>query len=196
MTDDAFWDLIGRTVEQPGDRDERTEWLTEELTRLPVAQIVDFARRLSAVRRRADTWTMWAAARVVHGGWCSDDSFWYFQLWLLTLGRPRFDHVVADPDTLADVEEVRALAARPMREWSDQDWPEWESLDYAAHEAHQEVTGQECGLEQVLGDVPVNPAPTDTPWDPSDDDAVTRRLPRLTALVTPQPIHATYDGPA
>ncbi|SDD76920.1 DUF4240 domain-containing protein [Actinokineospora iranica] len=187
MTDDAFWHLIGRAVEQPGDRDERADWLTEELTRLPVAQIVDFARKLSAVRLRADTWAMWAAANVVYRGSCSDDSFWYFQLWLLTLGRAEFDRVVADPDTLADVPAVRSLAARPMREWADQDWPEWESLDYAAHEAHQEVTGQECGLEQLL-DLPQCPEPAGPPLDPAEHPAA---LPRLTALFAPAPMELT-----
>ncbi|OLR91758.1 DUF4240 domain-containing protein [Actinokineospora bangkokensis] len=150
MTDEAFWQLIGRAVEQPGDRDERAEWLTEELTRLPRAQVVDFATRLAAVRCRADTPALAAAARLIHAGQCSEDAFRSFQLWLLTLGRDRFDTVVADPDALADLPEVQALAARPVREWSAQDWPEWESLDYAAHEAWAEGGGGEYGLEQEL----------------------------------------------
>ncbi|WP_018685885.1 DUF4240 domain-containing protein [Actinokineospora enzanensis] len=180
MTDEAFWQLLGRTLEQPGDRDERAEWLTEELTRLPVAQITDFASRLSAVRLRADTWTMWGAARLIHEGWCTPETFWSFQLWLLTLGRETYDRVIAEPDALADVPRVRELAVRPMREWSDQDWPEWESLDYAAYEAHQEVTGKECGLEE-LG-LPTVSAPADEQWDLADRGELGTRLPRLSAL--------------
>ncbi|PPK63594.1 DUF4240 domain-containing protein [Actinokineospora auranticolor] len=180
MTDEAFWQLIGRTAEQPGDRDERTEWLTEELTRLPVPQIIDFAQRLATVHHKADTWTMRAAARLIHDGWCSDDSFWSFQLWLLTLGRDTFERAVDDPDTLAEVESIRVLAAKPMKEWADRDWPEWESLDYAAHEAHQEATGQECGLESL--DLPTAPNPQDAPWDLADPAQLQARLPHLSTL--------------
>ncbi|MCP2273622.1 Protein of unknown function (DUF4240) [Actinokineospora diospyrosa] len=176
MTDDAFWQLISRTTEQAGDRDEQSEWLAEELTRLPVAEVVDFARRLAEVRRRADTWTMWAAAHLIEEG-CSGDGFCYFQLWLLTLGREVFDRAVADPDSLAEVPGVRGLAARPMREWSDQDWPEWESLDFAAHEAHQEVTGRELAVP-----VAREGRAADAEWDIEDEEQVRARLPRLWAL--------------
>ncbi|GAA3046960.1 DUF4240 domain-containing protein [Actinokineospora globicatena] len=187
MTDEAFWQLIGRAVEQPGDRDERAEWVTEELTRLPVAGVVEFARRLAVVCGAADTWTMWAAARVVADG-CSAEGFRSFQLWLLTLGRVVFERAVVDPDSLAEVAQVRALAARPMREWSDQDWPEWESLDFAAHEAHQEVTGEEFGLER-LGLAVAASRPGADAWDIADEDEVAVRLPRLSALFADR--HAT-----
>ncbi|SER05338.1 DUF4240 domain-containing protein [Actinokineospora terrae] len=180
MTDEGFWQLIGRATEQPGDRDEQSEWLTEELTRLPVGEVVEFARRLAEVRRRADTWTMWAAAHLIEEG-CSADGFCYFQLWLLTLGREVFERAVADPDSLAEVPGVLALAGRPMREWSDQDWPEWESLDFAAHEAHQEVTGVESGLER-LGLPGAAATPVDAEWDIEDEDEVRARLPRLWSL--------------
>jgi hypothetical protein len=186
MTDEAFWLLITRAAEQPGDRDEQAEWLTEELTRLPVEQIVAFQVKLSEVRLRADTWPMWAAARVIQDGFCSDDSFWYFQLWLLSLGRATFDRIVKNPDTLAELEAVRSLAARPMKAWSDQCWPDWESLDYAAHEAYQDATGREAGLEQALlaagFDLPCAPDPADIDWDVAEPDAVAHHLPRLTLL--------------
>ncbi|SDI29736.1 Protein of unknown function [Actinokineospora alba] len=186
MTDEAFWLLIERAAEQAGDRDEQAEWLAEELTRLPVEQIVGFQIQLSAHRLRADTWDMWAAARVIFDGFCSDDSFWYFQLWLLGLGRHTFDRVVAEPDLLAEVESVRALAAKPLRTWSERDWPDWESLDYAAATAYQDATGRELGLEKALLDagidLPVNPDPADVDWDPSDLTVVAARLPRLSLL--------------
>lgn len=186
MTDEAFWLLIERAAEQAGDRDEQAEWLAEELTRLPVEQIVGFQIKLSAHRLRADTWDMWAAARVIMDGFCSDDSFWYFQLWLLALGRHTFDRVVAEPDLLAEVESVRALAAKPIRTWSESEWPDWESLDYAAATAHQDATGRELGLEKALSDagidLPVNPDPADVDWDPGDPAEDAARLPRLSLL--------------
>jgi hypothetical protein len=186
MTDEAFWKLIERATEQRGDREERTEWLSEELSRLPHGEIVDFQIRLSAVRLRADSWDLWVAAGVIHEGSCSDDSFWYFQLWLLSLGRQTFERVVADADVLADVEAVRKLAARSMNAWSDEDWPEWETLDYAAASAYQDATGREDGLDQALDalglDLPVVPNPADVDWNPADPATVAARLPRLTLL--------------
>lgn len=186
MTDEAFWLLIERAAEQAGDRDEQAEWLAEELTRLPVEQIVGFQIQLSAHRLRADTWHLWAAARVIMDGFCSDDSFWSFQLWLLGLGRHTFDRVVAEPDLLAEVEAVRALAAKPIRTWSENDWPGWESLDYAAATAHQDATGRELGLEKALSDagidLPLTPQPADADWNPADPAEAAARLPRLSLL--------------
>ncbi|WP_197523116.1 DUF4240 domain-containing protein [Actinokineospora pegani] len=175
MTDEAFWQLIARAAEQPGDRDERAEWLTEELTRLPVAQIVDFAVRLHTVRTRADTPGLLRAARLIHDGVCTDEVFRSFQLWLLTLGRAAFDAVVADADALADQAPVRELAARPMREWSAQDWPEWESLDFAAHDAYGE--SGERALDEELSELGVAHS---APAAPLSRETVV--LPRLTAL--------------
>ncbi|MGH3862010.1 DUF4240 domain-containing protein [Actinokineospora sp.] len=186
MTDDAFWLLIERAAEQAGDRDEQAEWLAEELTRLPVEQIVGFQVQLSAHRSRADTWDLWAAARVIMGDFCSDEGFWAFQLWLLGLGHHTFDRVVAEPDLLAEVEPVRALAAKPIHTWSESDWPSWESLDYAAATAHQDATGRELGLEKALSnagiDLPLTPVPADVDWNPADPAEVAARLPRLSLL--------------
>ncbi|MDQ3577882.1 MAG: DUF4240 domain-containing protein, partial [Actinomycetota bacterium] len=75
MTDEAFWQVIGRAVEQPGDSVERAEWVAEELTRLPVAQIAEFQRRLVAARVHADTWAVWAATRVILDGYRTDDTY-------------------------------------------------------------------------------------------------------------------------
>jgi len=47
--------------------------------------------------------------------------FWYFLPWLVGLGREYFDRVVADPDALADVPEVRRLAMLTMDRWTDDD---------------------------------------------------------------------------
>ncbi|WP_026424328.1 DUF4240 domain-containing protein [Actinokineospora inagensis] len=176
MTEDAFWQLLARAAEQPGDRDERADWLAEELTRLGTDEVTSFARHLAAATTRANTWPLLAAAALIEGG-RSDDAFWYFRLWLVGLGRTTFDAAVGDPDTLADLPAVRALASKPSDEWSDEDWPEWESLDYAAPEAHQELTGAEGGLPDIA-----EGAPTGQEFDVEHEVELRNRLPRLTAL--------------
>ncbi|RGC65562.1 hypothetical protein C5N14_27870 [Micromonospora sp. MW-13] len=101
---------------------------------------------------------------------------------------------MADPDTLADVPRVRRLAGRPTGEWSDEEWPDWESLDYVADEAYERITGVAEGLEDAVlargepGDDSSDPG--DEPEEPveSDDPAeFARRYPRLAAMFPPVP---------
>jgi Protein of unknown function (DUF4240) len=64
-------------------------------------------------------------------GPCSMDSFHYFQMWLVGLGRHAYEAAIGDPDSLADVPEVVRLAPLPQP-WRDEDYPHWESLEYVA----------------------------------------------------------------
>lgn len=182
MTLDEFWTLVERST--TGGVDDRAEWLVEQLAALRLDDIVDFEIHLTAQRRRVDTWLMWDAATRLLDGFCSDDSFFYFQPWLVGLGRETFDRVAADPDALADVPEVRDLAERPMPEWDEDEWPEWEALNDVAYEAYARVSGEEDGLDDALAalglDRVVNPEPED---DPRDEDQRAASLPRLAALL-------------
>ncbi|MER5362637.1 hypothetical protein [Streptomyces sp. NPDC002785] len=60
-------------------------------------------------------------------------------------------------------------AGRPLKTWSDDEWPEWELLDYVAAEAFDMLTGEEEGLEEALEaeglDIPCNPEPSGEEWD-------------------------------
>ncbi|MFE0736567.1 DUF4240 domain-containing protein [Streptomyces sp. NPDC058855] len=142
MNDDAFWALMDELSRRPGDRDERLEWLAGELRRRPAADSVAFQVRLERACEAADTRALWRAADLITGG-CSDDGFHYFTLWLVGQGRKTYESVVADPDALADVPEVRALVGRHQEEWDDDAWPEWEELEYVAQDVYDELTGQE-----------------------------------------------------
>jgi hypothetical protein len=78
----------------------------------------------------------------IFGGWCSDDGFEYFRLWLIGQGRVIFERAVTMPDSLAAVPAIRRLAGRRRLEWNDdEEWPEWETLDYIAARAYHLVTG-------------------------------------------------------
>ncbi|MFI9554566.1 DUF4240 domain-containing protein [Nonomuraea endophytica] len=52
------------------------------------------------------------------------DSVWYFQMWLVGLGRQTFEGVTSDPDTLAEVSAVqRFLYLQSNRiPRTDEDW--------------------------------------------------------------------------
>ena len=149
MNEDAFWALIDELSRRPDDRDERLEWLRAELLRRPAAESVEFQVRLEDACEVAGTRAMWRAADRIESGASTDDGFHYFTLWLVGQGRKVYDSVVADPDALADVPGIRALVGRHRNEWDDDEWPEWEWLDYVAQDAYDELTGQEddCGEE-------------------------------------------------
>ena len=42
---------------------------------------------------------MWCAAYIMNGG-CSDDSFEYFRLWVISRGKDVYQKAKANPDTL------------------------------------------------------------------------------------------------
>jgi hypothetical protein len=185
MDVDEFWLFLQRSREVTSDPDERLRWLALHLARSPLSRIVDFQILLNQIRRRSDTYDMWEAANLIFGGHCSTDSFWYFQAWLIGLGRDTFDLVVTDPDNLADVPEVRRLAERPMREWADE-WPEWEALSYVAAGAFEEATGEEEGIYDAMAGRghrnQSDPRPTGLSWNSRNSTEVVRRLPRLSRL--------------
>lgn len=187
MEIDAFWDLIEQSRRETGDHRSRADRLQAELAKRRPAEIADFQVLLDRTRRRVDTYDVWAAASLILDGFCSGDSFWYFQAWLVGLGRDAFARVAADPDDLADLPEVTRLAGRPMRDWSEADeWPEWELLNYAAVEAYDQATGESEGIYEVVEarghDVPEDPDPTGDAWDYDDPAELRRRLPRLSGL--------------
>ena len=137
MDGDGFWELIERSRQETSDPHARLAWLQQQLAQQPTAEIVDFQVWLDRVRRRADTWDMWGAAYLICDSLCSGDGFWYFQVWLIGLGRDAFERAVTNPDNLAGLPEVLRLAGRPVDDWSHDDWPDWESLSYVAWEAYE-----------------------------------------------------------
>jgi hypothetical protein len=190
VTLDDFWALIDESATAVPAW-ERAEWLTERLAELSVDAVVDFETHLIAQRKRVDTWLMWGIGLHLMQGFCSNDGFFYFQPWLIGLGRQTFERVVADPDTLADLPEVRSLAGRPVDKWADEEWPEWEALNSVALDAYERVTGED-GLDKALEarglELVVDPDPDDEEWDIDSADELAARFPRLAVLLSDQPV--------
>jgi hypothetical protein len=176
-----FWDLIERSGQNEPDPDERAEWLGGRLVKLSPDEIIDFRKHLDGLHERADTWHMWGAANLICGG-ASEDNFWFFQSWLVGLGRETFERAVANPDTLADVPLVIELA--DAEEWDDEDWPDWEQLEYVADDAYEEKTDDD--LDEVLDGIGhqyrLSPDPADPEFDLDDRAEQERRYPRLSEL--------------
>jgi hypothetical protein len=182
-----FWALIQGSSAAAKSQRERTEWLTEHLARLPVPAIIEFELHLAAQRKRVDTWLMWGAAWIIMQGWCSDDGFFYFQPWLVGLGHESFERVADDPDSLADIPQIYHLAGRRRSDWSDDEWPDWELLNYVARNAYERVTSEADGLDNALEAQGLHriggAAPEDEPWNYDDLEQRLARLPRLTVLL-------------
>jgi hypothetical protein len=180
---DEFWFLIEASGDAGVEKAEREAFLRERLWRAPRSHLLDFVQHLSATREPANTYRLWHAAELIMGGWCSTDSFHYFQMWLVGLGRTAYDAAIADPNTLALASGVRRLATLP-RPWQDDDFPDWESLEYVACEIGEQRPDIDGDIRDVLSDernilLRMNPSPNDNPLTPV---AVPGRYPRLWTL--------------
>jgi hypothetical protein len=184
---DDFWSLIALSGAEETDRQRRAGWLSAQLAKRPADDIVAFELHLTAQRKRVDTWRMWGVGLYVMQGLCSTDGFFYLQPWLVGLGRATFERVVTDPDALADVPEIQRLAGRPVDVWTDDEWPEWELLNYAALEAYELATGNADALDDELdarGLIRIcDPSPEGEPWDYESPTERQALVPRLSALL-------------
>ena len=190
MDIDAFWQLIADSLEHAPGRAARGHYLQGRLAALAPDSIVAFQAFLDQACDRALTWDLWGAAMRIFGGWCSDDGFEYFRLWLIGRGRVTFERAVTMPDSLATVPAIRRLAGRHRREWdNDEEWPEWETLDYIAARAYHLVTStdDECGedfydaVESRLGGTTFRRHPEGERWDAADEPTAALKIPALAA---------------
>ncbi|KAB8186276.1 DUF4240 domain-containing protein [Nonomuraea phyllanthi] len=128
------------------------------------------------------------AAALIYEGYCGDDPFLYFRLWLVAQGKAVYEGALDAVDSLADHRPVQLLATKPMSDWDeDSEWPWLESLLYVALHAYEHTTGKNFDdaiatrrpdtLRSVFeGD------PAGEPWDLSNPEEIRRRGPRLAAL--------------
>jgi len=170
-----FWKLIEdarRQIPDPADGEEVAARAAAVLSAYPREEIVAAGQVLRELMAGSYRTPLWAAAYVINGG-CSNDGFDYFRGWLILQGREVFEHVVADPDALADLPVIRAQAPGAA-------YLECEDTLYIASRAHRAATGE---------DLPPHPFPIrhpelDPAWDFDFDDRIEmkQRLPRLAAL--------------
>ena len=112
MDIDAFWQLIADSLEHAPGRAAREHYLEGRLAALAPDGIVAFQAFLDQACDRAFTWELVGAATRIFGGWCSDDSFEYFRLWLIGRGRMTFERAITMPDSRC----IRPMS--PARLWA------------------------------------------------------------------------------
>jgi hypothetical protein len=133
MGEDRYWRLIADSLDYAEDDQEaQLAFLRRELAGLAPEEIVGF--RLRTDKLLYDTYTseMWCAGWIMNGG-CSDDSFEYFRLWVISRGREVYENARRDPDSLISVADT------PVPEGLF----DLESLWYVANDAFEQKTGKD-----------------------------------------------------
>jgi hypothetical protein len=171
MDSSTFWDLVDRSrAGTDGDLEAQGANLVALLDDLPVEEVVAFDARFVEANLALYTWDV-AGAGTVLLGWMSDDVFTDLRTWVVARGRAVHERVLADPDSLVEV-DVADLEAVGLAE----------ELAYAAHGAYESRTGRallDDHPDQELAEPGVPPA--GEAFDTADDAELRRRYPRLAA---------------
>jgi hypothetical protein len=131
LDEDRFWKIIETARDNAnGDYEEQQEELANELRKLTLNDLLLFGNRFRYFRGQANTWELWGAIYIIHGG-CGDDSFNDFREWVIGQGREFYYKVLTDPETLVNVETSKIEDVN------------WEGLGYVPSTVFEERTGQE-----------------------------------------------------
>ena len=131
IDEDLFWKIIQITKDNSNDDfNQQQEELAKELRKLTPDDIILFANRFRYFRGQANTWELWGAIYIIHGG-CGDDSFNDFREWVIGQGKGFYYRTIKDPESLVEF-DTDAM-----------DEIEWEGLGYVPSTVFKELTGQE-----------------------------------------------------
>ncbi|GGM16130.1 MULTISPECIES: DUF4240 domain-containing protein [Micromonospora] len=177
MRTDDFWQLIDRARAggggEPGAVAARAVALLAERDPQEIVGYAHHQARVLAASHRVD---LWGAAYLIYGGISADD-FHRFRGWLMTQGRQVFARAVADPDSLAELPQVRAVAVSGAELSGGE-------LLAVPWEAYRKATATELPADREPPPVP----DLNDLWDFDDEDEARRRLPRLAALFAEPPV--------
>lgn len=183
MDIDTFWNVIEAARAGAASADEPfDEVLVNQLADRPRQEILEYAERFDEVHDALYRWDVWAAAYLIGGG-CSDDSFMDFRAGVIALGRQWYERVAADPDSLAGHPEVVQAAG------VHDEVLFYEDVNYAASGAFERITGDADTFYEAWRGFhradPENGHAVDMgeDFDFDDDSEMSRRLPRLAALI-------------
>lgn len=153
MEEDQFWEIIKTTKDNSGgDFEQQQEQLTNELRKLTPDDVILFGNRFRYFRGQANTWELWGAIYIIHGG-CSDDSFNDFREWVIGQGKNFYYKTIKDPESLVEVDTDKI------------DEVDWEGLGYVHSTVFKELTGQE--MEYIFKE---KQETTGVEWEEEGDD--------------------------
>jgi len=99
-----FWKIMDFGFEKGKyDYKIKEKLILEQLIKLTPEQIQEFEIIFQQMNKKASTWGLFAAQTAIEGG-SSDDRFYYFRCWLISLGQKIFDETIKNPDYLASLD--------------------------------------------------------------------------------------------
>ena len=99
-----FWKIMDYGFEKGKFNNKlREQAILEQLVKLTPEQIQEFEIIFQQMNKKSSTWENFAAQTVIEGG-SSDDRFYYFRCWLISLGQKNFDETLKNPDYLASLD--------------------------------------------------------------------------------------------
>jgi len=133
MTETHFWALVTRDKPEQSSAD-LTLSLRQQLESLDDEALKAFDKILGQQLRRSYSWSIWGAAYIVTG--CdSDDAFTEFRCFLLSLGQQWYNKIIANPDSLGELEHWPLV--------DDYAYPFVEDYDLIAGQVYEDRTGLE-----------------------------------------------------
>jgi len=130
MDEVTFWELIEESRAGRPSKERQASRLVSLLHAIPITEIRSFHRILLSALSAAYRWDLVEVADIVNPT-LSEDLFLYFRGWLVSLGKSTYEHVLTNPDSLADQRLRRGT------------YYENESFIYAAISAYQKRTGKD-----------------------------------------------------
>lgn len=99
-----FWKIMDYAFAKAQfDNKQKEQAILDQLTKLTPDQIQQFEIIFQQMNQKASTWNNFAAHSIIEGG-SSDDTYYYFRCWLISLGQKHFDETLKDPDYLATLD--------------------------------------------------------------------------------------------
>jgi hypothetical protein len=169
MTEDQFWELIASSQEHGSDSAAQEATLASLLSKLPPQEILAFEHLFFAKRTESYRWDLWGVATLVHGGFCSDDSFEDFRLWLICQGRQAYENALANPETVLDLFDRESFARKHSYVPRFMDY---EGLGAVAYETYESITGESLSIMDTLHGKTWPAQPKGERWQ--EDDLLSR----------------------
>ncbi len=99
-----FWQIMDYAFAKGKfDNEIKEQAILEQLIKLTPEQIQEFEIVFQQMNLKASTYGNFAAQTIIEGG-SSDDRFYYFRCWLMSLGKKNFDETLKNPDYLASLD--------------------------------------------------------------------------------------------
>ena len=131
MLDEAlYWEIIDKSALNTSNQNDQEAYLIQIIEQLSPEQMIGFNLRTDQLLYKSYTSKM-ALACYSLNDYLSDDTFEYFRLWVISLGKDTYNNVNTNPDALLPY-------LNPISDYYD-----FEGLWYVAQKAFKNKTGKE-----------------------------------------------------